>query len=361
MPRKPQKLPGVRRYGLKSNYSPETLEEALSKIRSGAMSRLAASKHYKIPPGTLFYKLKTQHNKPVGKPVTFSKDEENSFTAHLLLLSDLGIPISMMDFRFLVKNYLDSNNITKPQFKNNLPGYDWGVSFLERNPELKAKIAQNKSRKRAKITREMVEKFFENIATEMEGVPPENIYNMDEVGFDNDPTKKKLLFRRESRHPEVIKNTSKSCHTVVFCANAGGEVMPPFFIFKGKKLSDWLFQAPTSRKAVSESGWIDSSIFEEWLERYFIPNADTQDGKKILLCDNLSAHISPKALRLRNEHNITFNCLIPNSSHLLQPLYVGYFCSLKTAWRKVLNDYRQTKGKMVQALPNSLFGRKVSG
>ncbi|CAK1598554.1 unnamed protein product [Parnassius mnemosyne] len=361
MPRKTQKVnPGVRRYGLKSNYTSETLEEALSKIRSGAMSRLAASKFYKIPAVTLFYKLKSKHIKPVGKPVTFSKDEETSFKAHLLLLSDLGIPMSMMDFRFVVKNYLDSNNMTKPQFKNNLPGYEWGVLFLERNPELKTKIAYNISRKRAQVTREMVEEFFEHIKTEIEGVPPENIYNMDESGFHDDPGKKKLLFRRDSRHPEVIKNTSKSCYTVVFCANAGGEVLPPFFIFKGKRLwSDWLFQAPSgSRMAVSESGWIDSSIFEEWLEKHFIPHVDKQNGKKVLLCDNLSAHISPKALRLCSEHNITFICLLPNSTHLLQPLDVGYFSGLKTSWRKVLNDYRQTnKGKKVQALPKSLFAQ----
>lgn len=361
MPRKTQKVnPGVRRYGTKSNYTPETLEEALSKIRSGAMSRLAASEFYKIPAVTLFYKLKSQHTKPIGKPVTFSKEEENSFKAHLLLLSDLGIPISMMDFRYVVKNYLDSNNITKPQFKNNLPGYEWGVLFLERNPELKTKIAHNISRKRAQVTREMVQSFFENIETELEGVPPQNIYNMDESGFHDDTGKKKLLFRRDSRHPEVIKNTSKSCYTVVFCANANGEVLPPFFIFKGKKLwSDWLYQAPSgSRMAVSKCGWIDSSIFEEWLERHFIPHVDKEDGKKVLLCDNLSAHISPKALRLCSEHNITFICLIPNSTHLLQPLDVGYFSGLKTAWRKVLNGYRQTsKGKKVQALPKPLFAQ----
>lgn len=41
MPRKTQKVnPGITRYGLKSNYNPETLEEALSKKRSGAISRL---------------------------------------------------------------------------------------------------------------------------------------------------------------------------------------------------------------------------------------------------------------------------------------------------------------------------------
>lgn len=58
-------LLGIRRYGLKSNYTPVKLEEALSKIRSGAMSRLASSKFYKIPAVAFFYKLKSKHTNPV--------------------------------------------------------------------------------------------------------------------------------------------------------------------------------------------------------------------------------------------------------------------------------------------------------
>lgn len=76
------------------------------------------------------------------------------------------------------------------------------------------------------MTREMIEHFFNNLATEIEGVPPENIYNMDETGFHDYPGRNKLLFRNFSRHPEVIKNTTKSCYTVVFCVNASGEVLP---------------------------------------------------------------------------------------------------------------------------------------
>lgn len=39
----------------------------------------------------------------------------------------------------------------------------------------------------------------------IELISPENIFNMDESGFHDDPGKK-LLFRRYCRHPEIIKN-----------------------------------------------------------------------------------------------------------------------------------------------------------
>lgn len=101
----------------------------------------------------------------------------------------------------------------------------------------------------------MVNDFFDRLEKEIEDVSPDNIYNMDESGFHDDPGKK-LLFRRSTRHPEQVKNSSKSCFTIVFSGNATGDIIPPFFIFKGKNYwSDWLVNAPKfSKMAVSKSG-----------------------------------------------------------------------------------------------------------
>nr|XP_047122520.1 MFS-type transporter clz9-like isoform X1 [Hydra vulgaris]XP_047122521.1 MFS-type transporter clz9-like isoform X1 [Hydra vulgaris] len=171
---------------------------------------------------------------------------------------------------------------------------------------------------------------------------------MDETGFHNDPGKKKLIFRRSSRYPELIRNTTKICYTVVFCGNASGKLIPPFFIVKGKhSWSDWLFNAPEgSRMATSCSGWMEIQIFEEWLLNHFVPNIINKEGKKILICDNLSAHISLKALNI--------------CENLLQPLDVGYFSSLKADWRSVLNQWRKTsRGKKVNNLPKNLFTQLI--
>ncbi|CAB3232315.1 unnamed protein product [Arctia plantaginis] len=199
MPRKSEKVkPGVRKYGKKSNYTPEILQEAIEKIKSGAISRVGAAKLYKIPPVTLFYKLKEKHDKNVGRPKIFTDEEENTFVSHLLMMADLGY------------------------------GYEWGTLFLERHPEIKEKVGHKIPRKRAQVNREQIDEFFRNIKEEIEGVAPNNIYNMDETG-------KKLW-------------------------------------------SDWLFKAPSgSRMSVSQSGWIDQSIFEDWLENHFLPYLDKDD------------------------------------------------------------------------------------
>jgi hypothetical protein len=52
---------------------------------------------------------------------------------------------------------------------------------------------------------------------------------------------------------------------------------------------------------------------------------------KVLVGDNLAAHLSPVVTNLCEEHNIRFIFLPENSTHLLQPLDVGVFGPLKRA------------------------------
>jgi hypothetical protein len=61
----------------------------------------------------------------------------------------------------------------------------------------------------------------------------------------------------------------------------------------------------------------------------------------LTLCDNLASHLSPAVIQACREHNIEFVCLPPNSTDKLQPLDVGIFAPLKSAWRSVLSDYKQ--------------------
>lgn len=81
----------------------------------------------------------------------------------------------------------------------------------------------------------------------------------------------------------------------------------------------------------------------------------------MILSDNLSSHITSRTLQLCEENNIKFICLVPNSTHLLQPLDVSYFSSLKTNWRKVLADWRKTRrGKVTNALPKEVFAKLLT-
>ncbi|CAH2109325.1 unnamed protein product [Euphydryas editha] len=346
--------PGTRKYGTKSRYTKEDLEKALGDIKNCRKTQKGAPEVYNIPVSTLKYKLKEQHSKPVGKPPVISSKEEDSITAHIISLADLGIPVSMLDVRVIVKGFLDNEKRLIKEFKNNLPGWEWGKLFLERHPNIKPKVAHAISRKRAQVTQEMVQNYFDYLHKELQDVPPSNIFNFDETGFHDNPKKQTLLFRRSCKNPEIILNSTKSCYTVMFCCNATGEFVPLYIIFKAKqKWTSWIQGAPAgTRMAVTKSGWIDAATFEDWFEEQLLPVLQQKEGKKVLLGDNLSSHITLKTLRLCHENNIAFVCLIPNSTHLLQPLDVSYFSSLKSNWRKVLVNWRKTRPVVLEKLRN---------
>lgn len=86
------------------------------------------------------------------------------------------------------------------------------------------------------------------------------------------------------------------------------------------------------------------------------PFKKKQDGKKLVIGDNLTSHLSVNVLKLCEDNDIKFVCLPPNSSHLTQPLDVAYFRPLKSKWREILSKWKESDaGKKVPALPKDRF------
>ena len=75
----------------------------------------------------------------------------------------------------------------------------------------------------------------------------------------------------------------------------------------------------------------------------FLPHTRRLPGRKVLLGDNLSSHFSHKVIQLAADNNISFACLPPNATRLLQPLDVAFFVSLKSMWRRILDSWKGMK------------------
>ena len=103
----------------------------------------------------------------------FSKEEEESFTAHMLAMSDWGFPVDYLDLRLMVKAYLDKSKRQVLKFSQNLPSEDWVRSFVKRN-NLTARLCQNITRKRSQVSPAVIERYFDNL-TEVVDVCPEKI------------------------------------------------------------------------------------------------------------------------------------------------------------------------------------------
>jgi hypothetical protein len=89
----------------------------------------------------------------------------------------------------------------------------------------------------------------------------------------------------------------------------------------------------------TNTGWFDTFTFTDWFVKIFLPEVRRLPGKKVLLGDNLSTHISIEVFNLCRKHNIEFVCLPPHSTDKMQPLDVGLFAPMKANWRKQLRAY----------------------
>jgi len=98
---------------------------------------------------------------------------------------------------------------------------------------------------------------------------------------------------------------------------------------------------PGAIYTATKSGWFDSFAFADWFERVMLHHARQLPGKKVMVGDNLSSHLSPPVISQCRENEIEFVCLPANSTDKMQPLDVGYFSVMKNDWRKLLRAYRK--------------------
>jgi hypothetical protein len=131
-------------------------------------------------------------------------------------------------------------------------------------------------------------------------------------------------------------------------------------VYKAKYVwSTWTQGGPRgAHYDATPSGWFDGRTFQEWFSNVMLPQLQKQSGKKVVIGDNLSSHISPDVLRLCNENNTSFVCLPPNATHLCQPLDVAFFGPMKRKWREIITEWKR-KEKKNATMTKDVFPRQL--
>lgn len=127
MPRKYEKTPGARNY---QNYTEETLEKAAFLVKTKRISLRKAAKEFGIPKSTIDNKVKGKHQKKVGGQTRLTEETENMLVNVIDTFIAWKMPLSKLDVRLLVQDYLDRKTDGKKVFKDNLPGPDWIDGFV---------------------------------------------------------------------------------------------------------------------------------------------------------------------------------------------------------------------------------------
>lgn len=190
-------LSSTKKRNYTSHVSKVVLEKAKEDIENKNMSVRQAAKKWNLGKSTLHDYVKGSHTKPVGRQTALSPEEELLLCQRVITLAEWGFPLDILDLQMLVKAYLDKRGVVVSRFKNNVPGHDWGLSFLKRHKDVLTRwVSQNIKTQRAKVTRAALTEFYNNLRDTLEGVPPENIINYDETNLTDDPGKKKISQKR---------------------------------------------------------------------------------------------------------------------------------------------------------------------
>ena len=86
----------------------------------------------------------------------------------------------------------------------------------------------------------------------------------------------KVVAQIGQKHPYSVTSGDKSQITVLACASASGYSIPPMVVYdrKSLQLDDMTVgEMPGTFYGLSESGWMNGELFEEWFMHHFLVHA----------------------------------------------------------------------------------------
>ncbi|XP_065642657.1 jerky protein homolog-like [Hydra vulgaris] len=325
-------------------YTDSELKRAIQLVNDGEPCKRVA-RLLNIPHRTLRCHISgLRKSSVVGRKSSLQPDEEMSIAQYIAIFSDFGYAFDKIDLKLFVQSFLNKSGRNCPFFNENLPGDDWVRSFLERHKSvLSYRACQNICRRRAAISCDSVNRFFNNLEDTIKNIQPQNIINYDETNLSDDPKSKQMIFRKGTKHAERVINTSKSSVSIMFACTADGIFLPPYTVYKAERLMDtWILGGPIgARYNRTKSGWFDGNCFKDWMQTLVVPYFRHVDNNtpKLLIGDNLACHLSIDVIEICETNNIRMVFLPPNSTHLLQPLDLAVYGPMKSTWRKIITEY----------------------
>ena len=123
---------------------------------------------------------------------------------------------------------------------------------------------------------------------------------------------KKVRYRQSGKKEQI---------SVIGCANAVGQSIPPMVIFEGKYLNlQWTVgEVPGTYYGMSDKGWTDQELFKHWLKDHFLQYA-VPNWPLLVLLDGHSSHYEPASIELARTEGVIIFCLPPHTTQDSQPL-----------------------------------------
>lgn len=352
----------VRNYKRKTNrgaaYSKEQLKAAVNDVATGKMGLKKASSLYKIPRSTLRDHVKGRRGMKsgtLGRCSDIAFKEEKKIAEGIKTMEKWGFGLSRSEVLENVAHFVKQNKI-KTQFKDGYPGADWFINFRKRHrlsikkPQM-VEVARKKS-----LDPFVIYKYFDLLKTTIDQLDladkPSHIWNLDESSFCTDPTKTKIVGQIGFPCTRTTSGPGRENTSVLLACSAAGDKGAALVVFKGKDVYDeWtapeIPDGPKLVYAATKKGWMEREVFENYFKKVLVK--DFGERRPILLIyDGHSTHLGINLIEEAIKEGITILKLPPHSSHLLQPLDLAVFKSLKDKWdSKLVHWQRQHPGKKI--------------
>lgn len=362
-------------------WTQDDLGKALDCLKNKSMGINQCSRTFNIPKPTLkrhflnSNKYANQDTIAKGRPTVFHNQVEEELVSHLLNLEKHMFGLTIRDVRKLAFEIAEKNDISNPFSKTTeKAGKKWFYAFLKRHPELSVRQPEATSLNRAKgFNRENVTEFFNLVEQiiDQEHLTANNIYNIDESGFSTVQKKpQKIVGEKGKKRIASVTSGERGVNTTaVCCASAAGNYVPPMIIFKRVRYSPLLAQGapPGSIVTNSESGYINTELFVQWVKHFINVVKPTTENKVLLLLDGHTTHSKNlEAILLARDNGIILLQLPGHTTHRLQPLDVsffkpfnGYYTEAVEKWLRA-NPGQSVTQYQISALINESYGRAAS-
>jgi hypothetical protein len=318
----------------------QTIQDAIRDYNNGVFKSLReAAKHYRVPHQRLSDRIggKTTKQQARVSQQALSPAQERMLVQWVIDLETLGQAPTHASIREM------AGLISKLNGGPTHIGKGWVIRFLQRNPDIKSKRGRAIDTKRLKnITKEAIQQWFTNLleVLEAKNVKTNNIWNMDEVGIALGAVINQTVIGSQATDTTFVQrpNNREWC-TAIECISTDGRSCKPLLIFRARHVQqqwfipsdvpDWIFTSSSSAFTTNEIGL-------KWLQEIFIPevrqNLPTEEWV-LLLLDGHKSHVTEDLMRFAYTQRVWCYYLIAHASHILQPLDLAVFSSLKRKFR----------------------------
>jgi len=155
---------------------------------------------------------------------------------------------------------------------------------------------------------------------------PGQIYNCDESGMPLQHKIPKVVSTNSTKKICQVSSGNKTQITVLGCASATGQVMPPIVVFTGKHFNLEVRFLEPSMVCHLTGGWT-RNCFSPGFFTHFLKHA--ADRPLMLILDGHSSHYTLDLVKTAATENVILFCLLSHTTADSQPLDTSCFCPLK--------------------------------